>query len=419
MTRAEFLRLALGASAGWCVADRFSNRLAAEQSPAAVGDGIEARAADTVRAYDAQGIHRTATEVDNRSAAWLRGLAASAGATVATETFSLGRVDLHQAFVQVGDRRIDALPLFDGGFTDAAGLRGRLGPGGSDAEFPLVRLDQPGISSEGQRIADLRRSRTHRAIIVVTEGAKPGLTPTNAGAFAAPYGIPALQVGSDALAWLEARAAEHAPAHVVAHATRTPAAASNVVATIAGRRPELSPVIAMTPRSGWWQCAAERGGGLVCWLEVIRRVAASRPARQVLFVASSGHELGHLGLDAFIEHRPGIVKAAHAWMHFGANIGAAGGRPRLQASSEEMSTLAVAAMATAGASVEQRVPIGNTPGGEARNIHVGGGRYVSLLGSSPFFHSAEDRWPTAVDVPTLARFARAFSNLAVTLANVG
>ena len=69
MTRAEFLRLALGASAGWCVADRLSKQLAAEQAPAAVGDGIEARAADVVRAYDAQGIHRTATEVDNRSAA--------------------------------------------------------------------------------------------------------------------------------------------------------------------------------------------------------------------------------------------------------------------------------------------------------------------------------------------------------------
>ena len=330
MTRAEFLRLALGASASWSVTGLMGSRVQAAQAPAA-GDGLEGRAADTVRAYDAQGIHRTATEVDNRSAAWLRGLAASAGATSTVEAFKLGRVDLHQAFVQIGDRRIDALPLFDGGFSDAAGVRGRLGPPGSDVEFPLVRLDQAGISSEGQAVAELRRSKVHRAIVIVTEGAKPGLTPTNARAFAAPYGIPALQVGSDHLAWLEARAAERAAAHVVAHATRTPAEAVNVVATIAGRRPELSSVIVMTPRSGWWQCAAERGGGLVCWLETIRRVAASRPARQVLFVASSGHELGHLGLDAFLEHRPGIVKAAHAWMHFGANIGAAGGRPRLQA----------------------------------------------------------------------------------------
>ena len=83
---------------------------------------------------------------------------------------------------------------------------------------------------------------------------------------------------------------------------------------------------------------------------------------------------------------------------------------------EEIGALAVAAMATAGTRVDQRVPLGTTPGGEARNIHVGGGRYVSLLGSSPFFHSRDDRWPAAVDIPALARFARAFSDLAVTLA---
>ncbi len=415
MTRADFLRAAVGASAGWLVAGRGIGRLIAAQGPTA-GDGIEARAADVVRAYDVQGIHRTATDVDNRSAVWLRDLAAGAGGQAATETFKLGRVDVHEAFVQCGDRRLEALPLFDGSFTDAAGLRGRLGREGSAVEFPLVRLDQAGISTEGQRLADLRRSTSYRAIIVVTDGARPGLTPSNAVAFASPYGLPALQVGSDQGAWLDARAAESTAAHVVAHATRTPAEAVNVVATVVGRRAELAPVIVMTPRSGWWQCAAERGGGLVCWLETIRHVASLKPSRTVLFVASSGHELGHQGLDAFIEHRPGIIKAAHAWMHFGANIGAAGGRPRLQCSAEEIGAMAVAAMTAAGTGVEQRVPIGTTPGGEARNVHLGGGRYVSLLGSSPIVPSRDDRWPAAVDVPSLARFARAFSNLAVTLA---
>ncbi len=414
LTRAEFLRKAAAGSAGAYLATRGAMRLLASQGPGA--DGMDARAADVVRAYDAQGIHRTATDVDNRSGVWLRGLAVAAGGQAATETFRLGRVDIHDAFVQCGDRRLEALPLFDGSFTDAAGLRGRLGPAGSDVEFPVVRLDQAGISTEGQRLADLRRSTSHRAIIVVTDGARPGLTPTNAVAFASPYGLPALQVGSDHGAWLDARASERAAAHVLAHATRTPADAVNVVATVTGRRAELAPVIVMTPRSGWWQCAAERGGGLVCWLETIRHVAALKPARTVLFVASSGHELGHQGLDAFIEHRPGIIKTAHAWMHFGANIGAAGGRPRLQSSSEEIGAMAVAAMTAAGTGVDQRVPIGNTPGGEARNVHLGGGRYVSLLGSSPFFHSRDDRWPAAVDVPALTRFARAFSSLAATLA---
>jgi hypothetical protein len=51
------------------------------------------------------------------------------------------------------------------------------------------------------------------------------------------------------------------------------------------------------------------------------------------------------------------------------------------------------------------------PAGEARNIHVGGGRYVSLLGTSPYFHSAADRFPDAVDVPAVARYAAAVGRL--------
>ena len=47
------------------------------------------------------------------------------------------------------------------------------------------------------------------------------------------------------------------------------------------------------------------------------------------------------------------------------------------------------------------------PAGEARNIHAGGGRYVSLLGTSLFFHSEADRFPDAVDVPSVTRYAAA------------
>jgi hypothetical protein len=81
----------------------------------------------------------------------------------------------------------------------------------------------------------------------------------------------------------------------------------------------------MTPRSGWWWCTSERGGGLACWLEIMRATRAANPVRDVLFVASSGHELGHVGLDAVIERRPGLLPAARAWIHLGAMYGR---RPR-------------------------------------------------------------------------------------------
>ena len=52
------------------------------------------------------------------------------------------------------------------------------------------------------------------------------------------------------------------------------------------------------------------------------------------------------------------------------------------------------------------------PGGEARAIHDGGGRYISLLGANGLFHHPHDRWPGAVDVDRVARFAEAFVQIA-------
>ena len=44
------------------------------------------------------------------------------------------------------------------------------------------------------------------------------------------------------------------------------------------------------------------------------------------------------------------------------------------------------------------------------SVHRGGGRYVALVCGTDVFHHAADRWPDAVDVALLARYARAFAN---------
>jgi hypothetical protein len=384
---------------------------------AQTGDEVEARVARVIAEYDSQGPHRTGTDVDNRSGQWLLDRAREAGADASLEAFALDRVDVRSAFVQAEGRRVEGLPLFDGGLTDAEGLAGVLGPAGGDGAVALLTVDQAGISSEGQSIADVRRSPRHRAIVVVTEGAQPGLTPMNAAVFSEPFGAPTLQVGSGERAWLEDLARRRAEVRVVAEGVRTPATAANVVATVHGRQPDRRVVVVITPRSGWWACAAERGGGLVCWLEAIRMVARARAPRTTLFVASSGHELGHLGLKAFLASRPGLVADAVAFVHLGANIGAQGGRPRLQASDARIEALAGAALSRAGVPVSQRVRRGSVPAGEAHTIHVGGGRYVSLLGSSPFFHSQVDRWPASVDASAVRRYSEAFGDLTATLAS--
>ena len=54
--------------------------------------------------------------------------------------------------------------------------------------------------------------------------------------------------------------------------------------------------------------------------------------------------------------------------------------------------------------------------GEARPVQQGGGRFVTVVCSSEVYHNVADRWPEAVDVATLARYASAFANGALELA---
>ena len=106
---------------------------ATKTPPRLADDGVaesspERRIAAVVQAYDGQGNHRTATDGDIASANWLIAESRKAGADALLESFDLSRVDPRACYVSTASRRIDGVPLFDAGFTDDAGVTGRLGP---------------------------------------------------------------------------------------------------------------------------------------------------------------------------------------------------------------------------------------------------------------------------------------------------
>src|SRR5713101_4553711 len=100
----------------------------------------EERVARWLAAWDAQGIHRTATAGDDAGAAWLAAEAAALGATVSIEEVALDRLDPVAAFLEIGGERIDAVPVFDAPATDAAGIEGKLGPVGGDGDIVVAEL---------------------------------------------------------------------------------------------------------------------------------------------------------------------------------------------------------------------------------------------------------------------------------------
>jgi hypothetical protein len=175
--------------------------------------------------------------------------------------------------------------------------------------------------------------------------------------------------------------------------------------------------VVSTPRTGWWSCSGERGGGIACWLEVLSWAISEPHDRDILFAAFAGHELDHLGLDAFLDHRPGIAKSASAWVHFGANIGAANGPAiRLSASNSSDLERARAALEAAGAGTATSPAPGVVIGGESSVVAGLGARCISLLGGNNLFHYEADRWPTNNDVSQIARQATAFVSIVRDLA---
>jgi hypothetical protein len=285
---------------------------------------VQRRIGNVIRAYEEQGFHRTGTAVDQISGDWLAHEVRQIGLEPMREEFSLSRVDPVGASLVVNGRKIEGLPFFDGAFTSSAGIAGLLGSLNSDAAIGLAEI--PPNGAEAGTLGDARRQNRHQAIVVITRGAHPGFCPSNADSFLRPFGPPVLQVSSEEAPLLADCTRQGSKALLTAHVERVQTQPFNVITVVSGTNKSIAPLVVMTTRSGWWWCASERGGGLACWLEIMRTTHRARPVRDVLFVASSGHELGHLGIVVFIERRPGLVPGAKAWIHLGANVGSSGAK---------------------------------------------------------------------------------------------
>lgn len=382
-------------------------------------DASHSRVARLIRDYDAQGDHRTGSPVDAQSGLWLSDRVDDAGVVPELEWMGVPTLETQAAFLEINGRRIYGVPLYDGGVTNADGIVGTLGDQGTSSDI--------GLAYAGPRIPqdflDYRRSTAQRAIVTVTggpdNGVPDGLALMNAPNFVEPFGPPVLQVASQHRNLLRQAASDGASARLVLHVTRRPEEVFNVTATLRGTRPGLAPLIVMTPRSGWWTCASERGGGIAVWLEMIRAmVAGPTPIRTTVFLASTGHELGHYGLHEFIRTRSRLLTSAIAWLHLGANFGAAvGADPLLQTSSSDLQQLATDELTAAGVRMPRQRPVGDEPAGEAHAVFQGNGDYISILGSNGLFHHPHDRWPVAVDIDEIVRYARAFTAIGIKLAN--
>ncbi len=135
---------------------------------------MEERVAEIIREYDSQGIHRTGTAGDQECARWLAGEVERLGVEASLERLPFERIEVVDCALQIGERRIDGVPLFNAPATGPEGLTGTVGSdpaGGTDLGFLAVAPNGAG----GAELLAYRESTTQAGVIAVVGGVRLGL----------------------------------------------------------------------------------------------------------------------------------------------------------------------------------------------------------------------------------------------------
>lgn len=79
-------------------------------------------------------------------------------------------------------------------------------------------------------------------------------------------------------------------------------------------------IVVSTPRSGWYGCAGERGGGVAAWLWLARWASKAVANHNLAFICNSGHEYENLGAAEALKATAPRPEDTHFWLHLGANV---------------------------------------------------------------------------------------------------
>ena len=375
-----------------------------------------ARIEDRIRRFESLGIHRTGWTADDQTSKWLNEELSAAGVASKIERFQFPRVEHRSAAITIAGQRIEGVPLYDAGFTDYGGIDGELCEDTDTDIFGKIVIatsTERGVPEwNGFAISDRIDEMAEQGVVglVIPHGDRDGqIALRNAHRIERPHVLPVLQVAPRDTRSLKAALVIGGEGVLEIDGERLRSNASNVIATIEGADTEMEPIGIVTPKSGWYTCAAERGGGIAIFLALAESLAAmGTPPRTIHLLASSGHELNFAGIRAYARvHRANITGAA-AWLHLGASIGAREEpMPVTVTSDDELHQLTEAAVATAGVVPALVREPGPSMGGEALIISDLDTRYVSFLGGHAYFHSPSDTVDQAFDAEHVARWALA------------
>lgn len=191
-------------------------------------------------------------------------------------------------------------------------------------------------------------------------------------------------------------------------------------------------VIVSTPRSGWYTCAGERGGGVAAFLALARWSAAALPHHDLAFVCNSGHEYEYLGAEVTLRDAIPAPGATDLWLHLGANVAARdwheiGGRLTPLDTADPQRILAVSAPLLAEAraaftgqpGLEAAYDVAGFSAGELANVVAAGyAPAIGIFGTHRFHHvTGDDR--RCLDPAATERVIQALQRLVLRSLSIG
>jgi hypothetical protein len=210
-----------------------------------------------------------------------------------------------------------------------------------------------------------------------------------------------LAAGRDAAA-LKAAAAAAAPVTVRLEGAMRAGQGQNVIGR---RKGPGKPVVISTPKSGWHQCAGERGTGIAIWLGLAQALA-KRADLNLVVVCASGHEFDGYGAHHFTQTLAPKPADTRLWVAIGANVAVydhalqngqvtrLAGPPKARTIAASGPLIPVVAKAFAGL-VGYETPLDldvHEAPGEVANFRRQGYRpLIGMVAASPLHHSVKDQ----------------------------
>ena len=280
--------------------------------------------------YTAFATYRTGTDGDRQMSAWVMQQLRGMGYSVATEQYPFSRYVSRQASLTVGTLTPKVFPMYYSGTTggsaisapivdigtgtavEAAAAKGAI----AFAEVPILLNSQtPTLNS----LITTAAAQGARALVIALQGPENEIVALNADSRTGLCGFPVLQVGK--VDGAQIKLMSGSPATFLLNATIETAQLSNIVATLPGNSNDI--VMIGTPKNPWFTSAAERGTSVGGLLTLARYFATRGPYNPTLiFLATGGHEVGYLGLQAFLDAHPDLVPRIGAYVHLGASLAA-------------------------------------------------------------------------------------------------